>query len=231
MDLIDPQNEAASIETNSYSIVSKRSVEKLYFANEPPFLKPFVPKFKRRAPFINRGHWLRMRAIQGAVNDFLLRHAVKPKIVINLGSGYDPLPFRLKHKSNIGTTKFIDIDYEDLIKHKLRIIQEDPLLNQLIDQEPTIQKIYGDGIVSSFGWYSTVGCDLGDIERMSRMLEDIINIEECDILFIAEVSISYMPLRKADAVLHWSASHEKGWTCQSASIINANRNFSKFPTS
>jgi tRNA wybutosine-synthesizing protein 4 len=34
-------------------------------------LKPFVSKFKKRAPLITRGYWLRTRAIEDAVNRFL----------------------------------------------------------------------------------------------------------------------------------------------------------------
>ncbi|RII16204.1 hypothetical protein CUC08_Gglean002642 [Alternaria sp. MG1] len=35
--------------TNDSSIVSKRSVSKLYLSHEPDFYEPFVPKFLRRS--------------------------------------------------------------------------------------------------------------------------------------------------------------------------------------
>ncbi|KAG9378082.1 Leucine carboxyl methyltransferase 2 [Pyrenophora tritici-repentis] len=73
--------------TNDSSIVSKRSVSKLYLTNEPDFYEPFVPKFVRRNPLINRGYWLRMHAIEQAVRRFLELENDKQKIVINLGSG------------------------------------------------------------------------------------------------------------------------------------------------
>ncbi|KAL2160309.1 hypothetical protein VTH06DRAFT_1482 [Thermothelomyces fergusii] len=57
--------------TNNSSIVSKRSVEKLYHADERPFFRHFAPKFQRRAPLINRGYWLRLRAVDVLVRDFL----------------------------------------------------------------------------------------------------------------------------------------------------------------
>lgn len=73
--------------TNNSSIVSKRSVERLYFPNEPHFFRYFVKKPQRRAPLINRGYWLRMKAIDQAVQSFLEEPSEKRKVVINLGCG------------------------------------------------------------------------------------------------------------------------------------------------
>jgi tRNA wybutosine-synthesizing protein 4 len=49
-----------------------------------------VKKFQRRAPLINRGYWLRLRAIDVIVREFLERPALsspRKKVVINLGCG------------------------------------------------------------------------------------------------------------------------------------------------
>lgn len=72
--------------TNSSSIVSKRSVERLYHP-EPHFFRYFVKKPQRRSPVINRGYWLRMRAIKRTVDNFLKPPGAKRKVVINLGCG------------------------------------------------------------------------------------------------------------------------------------------------
>jgi tRNA wybutosine-synthesizing protein 4 len=83
-------------QTNNSSIVSKRSVEKLYYPDEPHFFRYFVRKFQRRAPLINRGYWLRLRAIDVLVRDFLRKGASeegeargrsKRRVVVNLGCG------------------------------------------------------------------------------------------------------------------------------------------------
>lgn len=65
------KKDAVIMGTNSYSIVSKRSVEHLYQANDPQFLAEFVPQLKRRSPLINRGYWLRMKAVEDAVCAFI----------------------------------------------------------------------------------------------------------------------------------------------------------------
>lgn len=75
------------MDTNNSSIVSKRSVEKLYYPDEPEYFRYFVHKLKRRSPLINRGYWLRMKAIDHAVASFLDELTEKKKVVINLGCG------------------------------------------------------------------------------------------------------------------------------------------------
>jgi len=75
------------MDTNNSSIVSKRSVEKLYYTNEPEYFRYFVSKFKRRSPLINRGYWLRMKAVEHTVTRFLAEATAKRKVVINLGCG------------------------------------------------------------------------------------------------------------------------------------------------
>lgn len=74
-------------QTNNSSIVSKRSVERLYYPTEPHYFRYFVKKPQRRSPLINRGYWLRMRAVDLVVRQFLEEASTKQKIVINLGCG------------------------------------------------------------------------------------------------------------------------------------------------
>lgn len=80
------KNAGLVMATNNSSIVSKRSVEKLYLP-EPHFFRYFVKKPVRRAPTINRGYWLRMRAIDWVVKQFLEKSTDKGKVVINFGCG------------------------------------------------------------------------------------------------------------------------------------------------
>lgn len=78
------------LKTNNSSIVSKRSVERLYsLDNEHQFLRYFVPKPQRRSPIINRGYWVRMQAVDFVVRSFLEEElpAGTRKVVVNLGCG------------------------------------------------------------------------------------------------------------------------------------------------
>lgn len=67
--------------------MSKRSVERLYFPHEPHYFRYFVKKPQRRAPLINRGYWLRMKAVDHVVRQFLEEPSQKQKVVVNLGCG------------------------------------------------------------------------------------------------------------------------------------------------
>lgn len=78
--------DASVMGTNNSSIVSKRSVERLYY-QEPHFYRYFVKKPQRRSPLINRGYWLRMHAIEMVTKCFLDEPSKKKKIVLNLGCG------------------------------------------------------------------------------------------------------------------------------------------------
>jgi len=62
-------------------------VERLYFPNEPHFFRYFVKKPQRRSPLINRGYWLRMKAVDQVIRCFLEQSSNKHKIIINLGCG------------------------------------------------------------------------------------------------------------------------------------------------
>ena len=72
--------------TNNSSIVSKRSVERIYL-HEPHFFRYFVKKPQRRSPLINRGYWLRMHAIDKVVEHFLMQARDARKVILNLGCG------------------------------------------------------------------------------------------------------------------------------------------------
>lgn len=89
MTVADGNDHSADLlwQTNDSSIVSKRSVCKLYFSKEPDYYEPVVPKFVRRNPLINRGYWLRMHAIEQVVRQFLEDNTGRKKLVVNLGCG------------------------------------------------------------------------------------------------------------------------------------------------
>ncbi|KAK3948606.1 hypothetical protein QBC32DRAFT_221630 [Pseudoneurospora amorphoporcata] len=127
--------------TNNSSIVSKRSVEKLYYPNEPHFFRFFVKKFQRRAPLINRGYHFRLHVIDVLVRNFLQDKRPgeeaegKKKVVVNLGCGSDVLPWQCLMRypdacrsGEKNGAKFVDVDFPDLIERKKRTVLETPEL-------------------------------------------------------------------------------------------------------
>lgn len=204
------KQDEAIIGTNDYSIVSKRSVEKIYYPEEPQFFEPFVGKFKRRAPLINRGYWLRMQAIEQVLLQFLDEKTEKKKVIVNLGCGYEPLPFRMlwKHGSRCRTVRFVDVDYPQLIQKKVDIVRRNSIYSDLLTQ-PVSGKAHSS-ILFNDGRYSAVGCDLGDIKVLDHIFRTELHLDESLVLFIGEVSIVYMEVKPADELIKLCATFNDG---------------------
>ncbi|KAH9882131.1 hypothetical protein J1614_001303 [Plenodomus biglobosus] len=199
--------------TNDSSIVSKRSVSKLYLSNEPDFYEPFVPNFVRRNPLINRGYWLRMHAIEQVVRRFLEEENGKSKVVVNLGCGYDPLPFQFWHRYGPLSQKatFVDVDYPQLIEKKRDRMLTNKLLREALlktNLRSSEQPVY-----LRSDQYIAVGCDLKDLNTLERVLRAEFDAPNTSYLFVAEVSVTYMPVKDADAIIRWASTLDDARFC------------------
>lgn len=180
--------------TNNSSIVSKRSVEMIYKSVCPPgeWFKYFVPKGKRRSPAINRGYWIRMETIRRMIFRITQAFPNQPANIINLGCGFDPLPFQLLSMGYENMT-FYDIDYPDLVKNKHEMILKLPEIMDLIGQDKA-----DETKVLNCQNYKLIGCDLKNYKLFESQLNSLvpgINI------FIAEVSLAYMHFEDANRII------------------------------
>ncbi|RAL00930.1 tRNA methyltransferase PPM2 [Aspergillus ibericus CBS 121593] len=190
--------------TNNSSIVSKRSVEMLYYP-KPHFFRYFVKKPQRRSPLINRGYWLRMHAMAESVRQFMREPSGKPKFVLNLGCGFDPLPFILlsEDPSLCSDTRFIDIDYEKLMINKKTAIRRTDEITQTLKDVEFLSDESAVQIRSTH--YLGIGCDLKNLKKLDDVLRTEVLPAECSVLFLAEVSLTYMDVKSANAVLDWAS--------------------------
>ncbi|KAL8334896.1 hypothetical protein RB598_009223 [Gaeumannomyces tritici] len=194
--------------TNNSSITSKRSVEKIYYPDEPHFFRYFVKRFQRRAPVINRGYHLRMHLIDCAVRDFLgapLAFGKNTKAVVNLGCGSDVLPWQCltRYPDLCDSAVFVDVDFSDLILKKRDVVMETPQLwNPLVP----LETIAGDPVLLRSRRYFQIGCDLRDVPSLESALASVVDLTQASFLFVAEVSITYMPTNYADAVIQWAST-------------------------
>jgi hypothetical protein len=64
--------------------------------------------------------------------------------------------------------------------------------------------------------YLQLGCDLRDLDALESILLSAVNLEESQILFVAEVSITYMDCQAADALIRWAGklSHSEHGVCR-----------------
>ncbi|KAI0464328.1 hypothetical protein LJB42_001939 [Komagataella kurtzmanii] len=193
--------------TNDYSIVSKRSVEMLYKpvlsgSEDKPteYFKHVVKKPQRRSPAINRGYWLRMHSIKESLRSIMDQSTSETVIIINLGAGYDVLPFELleNEKTNIFC---IDVDYPDLISKKISLIRGSSELRHIIN-EKSESAIPKHGIMLKTDNYAAVGCDLNDLPLFEQLMTEL-NLCRDDVcsIFIAEVSLAYMKPTCANPII------------------------------
>ncbi|OKL56224.1 tRNA wybutosine-synthesizing protein 4 [Talaromyces atroroseus] len=194
--------------TNNSSIVSKRSVELRYFPQNQ-FFRYFVKKPQRRAPLINRGYWLRMHAIAETVRQFLENSDTRPKFVLNLGCGYDPLAFQfLKSEESIcKTVTFVDIDYEKLMGIKTSVIQQTDNLRSILGEIKTFPE--PSPVLLQAPHYVAVGCDLKNLKKLEDALKEVLGSSPASVLCIAEVSLTYMDVQSADALISWIPKLDK----------------------
>lgn len=194
--------------TNDSSIVSKRSVEMLYSLpvdnTTTQYFQHFVKKAPRRTPVINRGYWIRMRSIRMAVEKIIQQQPSNQRInIVNLGCGYDPLPFQLLDDELINKNRLfcIDIDYPELAGYK----------SQMIQMSPELLSITGNPTESKFCAFQTenyalLGCDLTNqadyIEKMDSFGANDITTTT---IFIAEVSLAYMTPETANPIIETSS--------------------------
>ncbi|KAG9378083.1 leucine carboxyl methyltransferase 2 [Pyrenophora tritici-repentis] len=58
--------------------------------------------------------------------------------------------------------------------------------------------------------YMALGCDLKDLVTLERVLRAEFDIPAASVLFVAEVSVTYMPLKDSDTLIQWASTLEDG---------------------
>lgn len=192
--------------TNNSSIVSKRSVEKLYTSKLEPqageWFKYFVKNAKRRSPAINRGYWIRMESIKSMITRIIHMNPTREICIVNLGCGYDPLPFQLLAGKKHGNISFLDFDYPDLLKRKVSMVKDSLEILSLLGDENEAEKSLG--VLFSTEKYKIVACDLKDQQLYARQLSLLLD-ESKVAIFVAEVSLAYMKPEHANPIIELSS--------------------------
>ncbi|RKP22154.1 hypothetical protein ROZALSC1DRAFT_26450 [Rozella allomycis CSF55] len=140
------------------------------------FLSQKVPK---RAPLINRGYYLRCHIIQSLIKKLITENEIHQ--IINIGCGFDTLFHSILE--NFKSVKFIDVDFPELLERK----------NQIINQN----------VFGNLENYSSVGCDLRDLNNVEALLvENGVDFSK-KTLFLAECVLTYVPHDQVQAILSW----------------------------
>lgn len=211
--------------TNDSSIVSKRSVERLYWSKRTPginghmvedltktveFFRPFVSKPQRRSPTINRGYWTRMEAIINHIEYSIDSNTRDNVVIVGLGAGFDPYPFQYLYNNDRGKKygskiKFLDVDFPDLIQRKKEMILKSPEIINIIGEPLVDTDDVKHNVQLRTDFYLAVGCDLTKLDVLSKTFEFLFDFKKTTFVFTAEVSITYMPQKDAEKIVEWTS--------------------------
>lgn len=200
------QNDLAVQGTNDSSIVSKCSMASLgYFQDD--YLKHFVSKMSRRAPLINRGYFIRAKAIDDLLRAFLMHYGNESNQIISFGAGFDSTYFRLEANGSLPNTVFYEVDFPQLVKRKSGLIRNNTQLGDLL-QNQVFHDSDGDhsfGVCISSDKYHLLGVDLKQLDT----LQDVFNQAGLNFtsptLLLSECVITYIDTASSDALISWAA--------------------------
>ncbi|XP_007898284.2 tRNA wybutosine-synthesizing protein 4 [Callorhinchus milii] len=191
--------------TNDNSIVSKCSMASLgYFSDD--FLKRFVNKTTRRAPLINRGYYVRAKAV-----DYVLRCFLKKTVshsrrqILSLGAGFDSSYFRLKASGELENVVMYEVDFPDVVQRKAALIKNSQELVQLLGYIDELKPAQNDAVCLSAMDYKLLGVDLTEVMKLDHALMEAGLDPCCPTLLLSEVVLTYMQVESSSAVIHWAA--------------------------
>ncbi|XP_029980829.1 tRNA wybutosine-synthesizing protein 4 [Sphaeramia orbicularis] len=188
--------------TNDSSVVSKVSAAAQgYF--EDVYLQHFVCKVARRAPLINRGYYVRCRAVDHCVKRFLQITKDCPKRqILSLGAGFDSLYFKLHADGALNRAVVFEVDFSDVTRRKAALITSNVTLRKMLDSNlpaPT-----GPVNISS-SQYQLLGVDVREEPQVEKALGAAGLDHTSPTLILSEVVLTYMETQWSDAVISWAA--------------------------
>jgi tRNA wybutosine-synthesizing protein 4 len=121
----------------------------------------------------------------------------------------DPNPWQClsRYPQDCENVKFIDVDYMSLMERKCAAVRSTAELNGMLTNLTFPDKSH---ILLQSDQYLQIGCDLRDLSTLSNVLGSVLNLEECLVLCTAEVSITYMNVEAADALIKWACALSNG---------------------
>ncbi|XP_072707208.1 tRNA wybutosine-synthesizing protein 4 isoform X1 [Ciconia boyciana] len=190
--------------TGGSSAVSKCSAAARGYVQDR-FLQLLVGLRRRRAPLVHRGYYIRARAVDHCVQDFLLKTQSHPRTqILSLGAGFDSLYFRLKDMGLLHHTVVYEVDFLNVACQKAALIKRMKELSALVGDTGR----EGLGVITFSGEdYKLLGVDLSELSELERALEEAGLDNEIPTLFIAEVVLTYMENSRSDALIQWAAEH------------------------
>ncbi|XP_077072010.1 tRNA wybutosine-synthesizing protein 4 [Siphateles boraxobius] len=197
--------DAAVQGTNDSSVVSKVSAAAQgYFHDD--FLKHFVCKVSRRAPLINRGYYVRWKAVDHCMNQFF--HATNSssrRQILSLGAGFDSLFFRLHSEGALGGVTVFEVDFPDVARRKADLINSNACLKDTLPDWEAVSNQQTNAVFIRSGHYNLIGVDVRKEQKVEAALSGAGLQWDTPTLVLSEVVLTYMETQWSDAVIGWTA--------------------------
>uniref|UniRef100_A0A8C3BUZ6 tRNA wybutosine-synthesizing protein 4 n=1 Tax=Cairina moschata TaxID=8855 RepID=A0A8C3BUZ6_CAIMO len=152
------------------------------------------------------GYYIRARAVDHCVQDFLLKTQSYPRTqILSLGAGFDSLYFRLKDMGLLHHTVMYEVDFPNVACQKATLIKTTKELSALVGDTEGERL----GVTTAFSGedYKLLGVDLSELSKLSTALKEAGLDNEVPTLFIAEVVLTYLENSRSDALIQWAAEH------------------------
>ena len=190
-------------ETNDSSIVSKASMAKFGYFDDP-FLQYFVKKVQRRSPLIHRGYYVRAISIDHVLKTFLSNVSeMTGSQIISLGAGFDSSFFRLKWKHLLVNCRYYEVDFPTVVQRKHTLINNANALKELVEDMGCLNNC----VVSKD--YFILPCDFTDLTKLKMLLEQN-NIDfNIPTLIFSECVLTYVDYDASEKLMRWIQHHFK----------------------
>lgn len=142
------------------------------------------------------------------------------KIYLHITSDVLPWQCHTRYGSDLANTCFVDVDYPDLMKKKRAIVMQTPQLLELLGDNVIVSELDEDPVLLRSEKYCQIACDLRELDSFRKALESFLNLADCSVLFVAEVSVTYMDTKSADALIQWASSIGQGKQQKATFSIN-----------
>lgn len=179
------------------------AAEKGYFQDN--CLSLFVNKLHPRSPIINRGYYIRFRAIEAVFESWLSSInscSYNKSQIISLGAGYDSSYLRLKSENKLPPgCHYIEIDFLEVMKRKYHLIKDSVRTSNDVpsDKNPAI--------VLCTDEYSLLGTDLTDIVNLEKCFTFIGINYDAPTLLLSECSLIYIDPKYSEIFISWAQKH------------------------
>lgn len=158
-----------------------------------------------RQPMINRGTFARVHVIRRAASTFL--SAVNAKMsfpeaqIISFGAGFDTLPFRVLSDMTFPCVRYVELDFEGIVRRKADIFASSPTLTAVFESMTR----NADGGVTARTKHGSVYqlcvCDIRNVDNILQVFSVAGVSYNSPVLFVTECVLVYLEPSVSDELI------------------------------